>query len=351
MNHRKNILVAPLNWGLGHASRCIPVIEALERHGFTPIIASDGASLQFLKNEFPQLTALELPSYDIQYPKKGSHFKWKLLWNSPKQLKAIRDEKKRVAQWVSDYQLCGIISDNRLGVRNNKVPSVIITHQLEVLSGRSTWASTAIHHYFIAKFTECWVPDVASVPNLSGRLGHLLQNKFPVKYMGVLSRMQRKELIPQYQLLVLLSGPEPQRTLLEEKLIAELQNSELKTLFVRGMITDQQSLAPIGAITFCNYMQREALEQAFNESEMVLSRSGYTTVMDVSVLQKKVFFIPTPGQYEQEYLARHYKELKIANSSAQKDFKLQDVFDTAEQYQGFSRLEGENPWEALFRLF
>ncbi len=351
MGNRKNILVAPLNWGLGHASRCIPIIKALEKNGLTPILASDGASLQFLKNEFPHLTALELPSYGIEYPKNGAHFKWKLLWNSPKMIMAIAKEQQLVAQWVKEYQLKGIISDNRLGVRNTQIPSVFITHQLEVLSGITTWFSSKIHQHFIAKFTECWVPDVEGTPNLSGRLGHLDKTKLRVKYIGVLSRMQKKEVPIKYPLLVLLSGPEPQRTLLEEKLIKELQNSKVKTLFVRGKVMEQQLVETVNQITFYNYMQSTELEQAFNESEMVLSRSGYTTIMDVSVLEKKAFFIPTPGQYEQEYLACYYKELKIANSSTQDDFKIKDIFDAANEYKGFSALESTNAWEELFRLF
>lgn len=351
MVNSKNILVAPLNWGLGHASRCIPIIKALERNGFTPILASDGASLQFLKNEFPHLTALELPSYGIEYPKKGAHFKWKLLLNGPTMMSAIVKEQQLVGQWVNEYQLKGIISDNRLGVRNKQVPSVFITHQLKVLSGATTWLSSKIHQHYIAKFTECWVPDVKESPNLSGRLGHLNSTKLPIKYIGVLSSMQKKEVPLKYQLLVLLSGPEPQRTLLEEKLINTLQDSKFKILFVRGKVAEQQQIEQVNQIRFYNYMQREELEQAFNESEMVLSRSGYTTIMDVSVLEKKAFFIPTPGQYEQEYLAGYYKELKIANSSTQDDFKIKDIFDAATEYKGFRALESTNAWEELFRLF
>jgi UDP:flavonoid glycosyltransferase YjiC (YdhE family) len=126
----KNILVAPLNWGLGHATRCIPIIMALEKNGFRPIIASDGVALALLKKEFPHLVALELPSYSIEYAKKGENFKWKLLKNSPKTLKAMFSEKGLVKKWIKEYNLSGIISDNRLGVHSKKVPSVFITHQL-----------------------------------------------------------------------------------------------------------------------------------------------------------------------------------------------------------------------------
>ena len=148
----KNILIAPLNWGLGHATRCIPIIRALEKNQYTPIIASDGAALQLLQKEFPHLQALELPSYQIEYAKKGSDFKWKLLKNTPKMIEAILEEKKVVKKWVKEFQLVGIISDNRLGVYNKKVQSVFITHQLNVLSGNTSWISSKMHQQIIKKF-------------------------------------------------------------------------------------------------------------------------------------------------------------------------------------------------------
>ena len=83
----KRILVAPLNWGLGHATRCIPIIRALKAHNFEPVIASDGAALQLLKKEFPDLEHVELPSYNITYPKNGKRFKSKLISETPDDLK------------------------------------------------------------------------------------------------------------------------------------------------------------------------------------------------------------------------------------------------------------------------
>mgnify|MGYP003439295161 CR=1 FL=1 len=217
----KNILVAPLNWGLGHATRCIPIIKELINNGYTPILASDGVALSLLKKEFPDLLALELPSYNIEYAKKGKNFKWKLLQNSPNTINAILSEKKLIKKWVSEYDLSGIISDNRLGVYSKKVPSVFITHQIRVMSGKTTWISSKIHQKLIKKYTECWVPDVEGFPNLSGKLGHVKKFNGNLKYIGVLSRLE-KEIVPElYDLMVIISGPEPQRTLLEEKLIIE----------------------------------------------------------------------------------------------------------------------------------
>ena len=217
MPTKSRILVAPLNWGLGHATRCIPIINALITGGYEPIIASDGIALDLLRKEFPRLKSFELASYDITYTKSGKHFKLKLLGESPKILKAIKREKKQVKQLVSEYGITGIISDNRLGVRHKKIPSVFITHQLNVLSGDTTWISSKLHMNYIRKFKACWVPDVRKEPGLSGIMGHLNEYSIPTYYLGVLSRFKQKRLPVENDLLVILSGPEPQRSLLKEK--------------------------------------------------------------------------------------------------------------------------------------
>jgi len=346
----KNILVAPLNWGLGHATRCIPIIKKLEEFGYQPILASDGNALLLLQKEFPHLQTLELPSYQIEYAKKGENFKWKLIKNSPKTIQAILEEKRLVKDWVKQYDLVGIISDNRLGVRNKKVPSVFITHQLTVLSGKTTWISSKLHQFFIAKFNECWVPDVDDIQNLSGQLGHLRETDLNLKYIGILSRLEKKALPIKYQLMVLLSGPEPQRTILEEKLIKELKDYKEAAVFIKGKVESEQKKEQIDNITFYNFMQTEELETTFNESEIVLCRSGYTTVMDLVKLEKKAFFIPTPGQFEQEYLAKKYKRDGFLPTSKQDRFKLNDLHSVA-VYLGLPKIKSEINWENLFLLF
>ncbi len=345
-----NILVAPLNWGLGHATRCIPIIKELEKNGFNPIIASDGNALALLKKEFPHLLMLELPSYHIEYSKKGRNLKWNLLINSPKTCLAVLKEKKVTSKWVKEYQLSGIISDNRLGVYSKKIPSVYITHQINVLSGKTTWLSTKLHRYFIKKFTECWIPDNKYYFNLSGILGHVKKTAVKPKYIGILSRFEKQNLPIKYDLMVLLSGAEPQRTLLEEKLITELKNYEAPTIFIRGKVELEQKIKIEKNITFYNFMQTEALEKTINESEMVLCRSGYSTLMDLCKLEKKAFLIPTPGQYEQEYLAKKMKTRGFVPTSSQDDFKLDDLLKI-NLYSGLPKMDSQVDWKELFDLF
>lgn len=347
---KKNILVAPLNWGLGHATRCIPIIKALLDSHYNPILASDGVALALLQKEFPELQTLEFPSYHIEYPKNGKYFKLKMLLNSPRMISAILRERKLVRKVVALHNIDGIISDNRLGVRSRKVPSVFITHQLKVLTGNTTWLSTKMHQYIINQFDECWVPDVNTIPNLSGKLGHLEKDPKNVKYIGPLSRLQKRKATSKYNLMVILSGPEPQRTLLEEKLTLELDNYQGSILFIKGKIEPKQMVTEKNQFTFYNYMNSVQLESAFNESELILCRSGYTTIMDLAYLGKKAFLIPTPGQYEQEYLAKKFKEEGIAASCKQEKFKLSKLHK-AILYRGFSNTSSALKWKDLFAVF
>ncbi len=337
MNAAKTILVAPLNWGMGHATRCIPIIRELKEHGFEVVLGSDGVALALLQKEFPKLECVELPSYHIEYAKKGKYFKWKLLKNSPKMMKAIKEERKQVKALVKSGRIDGIISDNRLGVYHKKVPSVFVTHQLKVLTGTTTWLSTKAHHQFIRKFDECWVPDVAGTPNLSGKLGHPKKRSKNIHYLGPLSRLESKVLPKKYDLMIILSGPEPQRTLLEERLSEEAKHFDGNVLFIRGKMAAKQEQFTNLNLDVYNFMTSSQLERAFNESDLVLCRSGYTTLMDLAKLGKKAFFIPTPGQFEQVYLAKRMKKLRLAPFCEQDEFKIEKLQEVA-SYQGLSNV-------------
>ena len=346
----KRILVAPLNWGLGHATRCIPIIYALIAEGFVPVIASDGDALMLLRKEFPDLSTIELPSYNITYTKNGKFLKLKLLKDSPKLLKAIKAEKKAIAGILEHYDIAGIISDNRLGVRNKKVPSVFMTHQLHVLSGNTTWLSTKMHQKMIKKFDVCWIPDAEGEINLSGKLGHVKAFNVPIKYIEPLSRFTKSSAEIKNDLMVLISGPEPQRTLLEQKLLTELEGYSGNVVFVKGVMDKKQTMEVFGNITVYNFMTSRLLEKTINESALVLSRSGYTTIMDLAKLSKKAFFIPTPGQFEQEYLAKRLTEINLVPSCKQKDFSLIKL-DDIEAYKGLNAFDFEVDYSDLFSLF
>ncbi|TYA53023.1 glycosyltransferase [Formosa maritima] len=344
------ILVAPLNWGLGHATRCIPIINALIKFNFNPIIASDGVALELLKKEFPELITLELPSYNIKYSKSRIGFKYKLLIDSPKIFKSIKAEKEAVKQIVKEYNITGIISDNRFGVYSKHMPSVFITHQLHVLSGNTTWLSTKLHEKFMKKFHKCWIPDLQDETNLSGALGHKDTHVIKAKYIGPLSRFTKKDYAIKNKIMVLLSGPEPQRTMLEKKLFEQLMHFSGTVLFVKGVVEEKQTVEKINHIIVYNYMTSEQLETSINESQLIISRSGYTTIMDLAKLNKKAFFIPTPGQFEQEYLAQRLDKLKLVPSCSQDTFNLNEL-NKCNEYTGLSDFEFEINYKKLFSLF
>jgi len=346
----KTILITPLNWGLGHATRCIPIIKALQDNNYIPIIASDGIALDLLRKEFPYIQTLELPSYHIEYAKNAKNFKWKLIKNLPKMIVAILDEKKIVNSWIRKHDIDGIISDNRLGVFSKKVPSVFITHQLNVMTGNTTRFTSKCHQYFIKKYNECWVPDTNETINLTGELGHLNNHKLNLKYIGPLSRMRQKDTAKVYDLMIILSGPEPQRTFLEEKLQQEIVHYNGNIVFIRGVVEKGQSKQQIKNVTYYNFMNTKQLEQTFNESDLVLCRSGYTTVMDLAKLGKKAFFIPTPGQYEQEYLAIKLQDENLVPYATQNDFTIEDL-SKVKSFKGLSQFKNNIDWDSLFTVF
>ena len=350
MISKKRILVAPLNWGLGHATRCIPIIDALIAHDFEPIIASDGIALELLKKEFPNLRFLELPSYNITYSKKANGFKLKLIKDSPHLLKTIKNEKKLIKEFITTEKISGIISDNRFGVRHKSVPSVFITHQLKVLSGNTTWFSSKLHQEIIKKFDECWVPDYSGNPNLSGDLGHINDTIKSLKYIGPLSRFQKQDLPKKFDLLVILSGPEPQRTLLQDKLLKDLSLFSGEVCFIKGIVERDQLIFKEKNLTIYNFMTSGQLEEAINSSTLILSRSGYTSIMDYDKLEKKAFLIPTPGQFEQEYLAKKLKSEHIAPSADQDGFKIEMLNDII-NYSGFKNHSVDTNYQSLFSLF
>ncbi len=302
-----------------------------------------------LQKEFPLLRSYKFPTYNIKYSKSGKNLKFKLLLSIPSVISAVKKEHKLVAQLINKENIAGIISDNRFGVYSSKIPSVYITHQLNVLSGKTTGITSKTHQKIIKNFNECWVPDFKDEPSFSGNLGHLETHDFNLKYIGVLSRFKYEKREILNNLLVLLSGPEPQRTLLEEKLLIELKNYKGKVLFVRGVLDNSSNLKVSNNFKIINYLLSKNLEKAINQSEIVIARSGYSTIMDLAICGKKAFFIPTPGQFEQEYLAKKLNDKLIAPSIKQHEFTFEKLKEI-DNYQGFKKSVSTIDLD-LFKLF
>ncbi|MDA0701464.1 MAG: glycosyltransferase, partial [Bacteroidetes bacterium] len=189
-NTSKTILVAPLNWGLGHAARCIPIIRSLLQNNFSVLLGSDGSALALMRLEFPDLDYVLLPEYHITYPDNAKNLKAHLISQIPSIFRAMREEKVIVGQLVAQGRIDGVISDNRFGVRHKDIPSVFVSHQIRVLSGWSTFITSFAHQQIIKKFDQCWVPDYPGKENLSGAMGHVSNWQYPMRYLGPLSRMK-----------------------------------------------------------------------------------------------------------------------------------------------------------------
>ena len=341
----KKIIVAPLNWGLGHASRCVSIIRFLLKNNFTPIIASDGSALFFLQKEFPDLEFLELPSYHISYSK---NLKWSLFLQIPKVLKAVKKERTVITDFIQKNDVVGIISDNRFGVRSSKTPSIYITHQINVSSGISTFLTSRIHQKIIAKFDECWIPDTEKC-EFSGKLSFFKNNKIKARYIGVLSRFKMEIFPIVHDVLIILSGIESQRNQLENRLKGEFKNYKGNVILVQGKIEVQQKKSIENNITIYNFLLSEELEKFINQSEIIVCRSGYSSIMDLAVLQKKVFFIPTKNQAEQEYLAEFLNKKKYSPFSSEEKFSIK-MIDKVKNYKGLKAKETKLESE-LFSLF
>jgi uncharacterized protein (TIGR00661 family) len=334
LREHKKILVAVLDWGLGHAARMIPLIRKLQEKNFHILIGSSGSALQMLRLEFPDSESIELPAYKPVYH-EHLNMTWSMALQTPRFLKVIYEEHHALKKIVRRHKVDGIISDNRYGMFHRNIPCVLITHQLFIQAPAHLFflkpVLKKINFQFVNRFNHCWIPDTDAAENLSGALSR--ESKLPphARFIGLLSRFEKKEMAKQYDLMLLLSGPEPQRSVLEKKLLKQLQHFSLNTLLVRGVFEKTvPDIAP--HITVKNFLSGSELENALNSSDIIIARSGYSTAMDLIQTDSKGIFIPTPGQTEQEYLAGYWKTKKWFYSESQHDFDLQRALNNSKDY-------------------
>lgn len=329
MHTSKRILFAPLDWGLGHASRCIPLIEECLLNGHEVIIAANQMISILLQKQFPTLRYLPLPGYNVTYSKRKWTLALEIVAQIPKIKKTIKSEHRWLQQVIEEYQLDLVISDNRYGLYTTKIPCVFITHQLQIQVPQSSifqkWVNR-INHQYITKFTTCFVPDY-EVDKMSGQLSNKtgLAN---ITYIGNLSRFTpTAQPQPVYDLLVLLSGPEPQRSLLENLLLDQIQHTNIKTYVVRGKPGSLDNPIVSTNITIVNHLGSTELQTVMTSSAMIVARSGYSTIMDLIKLNRRAILIPTPGQTEQEYLASYLAEKNWFMTCDQQSILLKTLRD------------------------
>jgi uncharacterized protein (TIGR00661 family) len=337
----KNVLVAPLDWGLGHATRCVPVIRELLKRKCNVSIAGSGDSLELLRKEFPFLKFFELIGYNPVYPLTRSGMVWKMASQLPKFFLTIRKEHEQIEQIVIDNSIDLIISDNRYGCWSANRTSIFITHQSSILMPKRFGLLAPLvrrfNRKFMSRFEQCWVPDFSGGNNLTGQLNSYARKRMNIfKFIGPLSRFEasKRKRDKLYDVTVILSGPEPQRTLLEKIIRVQLEATDLHYCIVRGVLNPaSRSIAP----NIYDNLTSARLQEVIESSDVIIARSGYSTVMDMAALRRKVIFIPTPGQTEQEYLAKTLYEKRIAFYAEQKKFDLQHALNESRNFTGFKQ--------------
>jgi UDP-N-acetylglucosamine transferase subunit ALG13 len=331
VNTPKKILIAPLDWGLGHATRSIPIIQEFLHRGCEVQIASSGNAIILLKQEFPTLKFHELVSYKATYSKRIS-FMMKILFQVPRLLWTIQKEHRQIERIVTNENIDLLISDNRYGCWSSRAPSVLITHQINFLMSFSwKWLEGIINygnHRQIDKFNTCWVPDFPG-----GITGKMTGPHGPkTRFIGMISRFQKQNIPMKREILFLISGPEPQRSIFETKIKDEIGRAGCRSYF----IVKGRPEAPIETHEHeINHLSATDLNEVIESSQVVISRSGYTTIMDLCKLRKKAIFVPTPGQTEQEYLAEQLKANGVAFYQNQNEFDLALALSESKKYEGF----------------
>ena len=334
----KKILVAPLDWGLGHATRCIPIVHYLLSLGHQVTWATEGAVAVLLKENFPDLTIIPLKGYRISYQKLGGSFAQTIVRQLPKVFKAICSERKWMHELLKQHRFDLIISDNRYGLHHPHIPSVILTHQVQMLSGKGGVLDKCLlglHRKKLEKFQKCWIVDIPQAPGLAGILSHPDRLPNNAQYIGLLSQMQAQKTaqLASKPILLLLSGPEPQRTLLQSALLKAANDlPEYRFVLVAGKPDVPTPSALPAHITFITHAGAEQLAGLMYSAEAVVCRSGYSTLMDLVCMKKKALLIPTPGQTEQEYLARTLSLYRGFVCSEQDDIRLGQQLERLRQH-------------------
>ncbi|MEY4278686.1 MAG: hypothetical protein RL377_690 [Bacteroidota bacterium] len=334
------VCISPLDWGLGHATRCIPLIKAFQSLGYKVFIATDGDQAVILKQAFPEIEFLSIRGYQVHYTKNKGLLFFSLLWQLPKIIYCIFHEYEWLKKTQKQYQFDLIVSDNRFGFFHKKVNSVFITHQLN-LQTPFKWTSALYQqllYSWLKKFNSCWIPDNQDAPGFSGDLAH--PKKMPTTpywYMGLLSRMQSvetKEPINEnneIEFLGIVSGPEPQRSIFEKQLWKQGNALGKKFVVVAGVPHNPLYKKYSSCGHLYHHLSMEDLVQKIQSAKFIICRGGYTSLMELAAFNKSLILVPTPGQTEQAYLAKHWSVNKWAVSVDAAAFDLKNALERAKQ--------------------
>jgi len=315
-----NVLVSPLDWGLGHSARLVPVILACLERNWTVVIAANGKSLDFLRNRFPDLPWVVLPFKRISYSRRDNFFS-KLIPQLPGFIKAVKNNQHQLRGLIDKYDIDAIIGDHRYGLGNQKVPSVFISNQLWLLTPKQ-WSFTEkwiykIHKRVLRKYTYLWLADFPGDKNFTGKQTHTPDQPASSRFIGPISRFIGKTDILQPEskepdILIILSGPEPQRSILETKIARLLLNRKEKVMIIRGIPPPVGD--PVGGlyreenISWLDHGDDPTLAGFIKSAGKIICRPGLSMLSDLVALGRTALLVPTPGQTEQNYMAGRLKK-------------------------------------------
>jgi uncharacterized protein (TIGR00661 family) len=336
---KQKILVCPLEWGLGHVTRCVPVIKELQKNNFHVLVGISARHRDFFSSFISDVEYVIIPSFTIKYYCRNAFIS--ILLQLPKFFLQMIKDHFILSQMIKKKNISLVISDNRYGLYNYKIKSVLITHQVFMCLPKNLGFLRSSLYKVTAKminrFDECWIPDINSAPqSYSGKLSHdrLLPSNY--KYIGILSRFKDLKLNKMYavmhQALVILSGPEPQRTQFEESIYSQAESLPLKIIMIRGTpgaITGKS----VSNIAFHNHINDNDFLELIATSEFIICRAGYSTIMDLLVSGKTALLVPTPGQTEQEYLAEYLSSVQRFISVSQKEFNFAKAIENLKSFK------------------
>ncbi len=338
------VFYAVLNMGLGHAARSLPIIKAFQKRGWEVIVGSNGRALEFLKIELPDTIFEETPGYDIQYAKNGN-LAPKLAAQFPKLLKKIHEEQVFCDRAVKKYTPDLVMSDHCYGIYHQRVLSYFLSHQIhfEMPAGLELLAPlvSKFNLKYHRRFSRVIIPDFPSEDGglLGGRLSRVSPIKNKYFFSGFLSSVSVLPVEKKIDLLVSISGPEPQRSIFEDIVLQQIEAVPGKKIVVLGKSesTDVQKVTK--DLVIYAHVPRKKMSELLNRADLVVSRPGYSTLMELAELGKKALLVPTPGQTEQNYLADRVMKKCWYYTVKQTDLKLAADIPKALQYAGLFKPE------------
>lgn len=358
-----SVFVAPLSWGLGHATRDMPLIETFLRHGHRVTIGTSGPALHLLRREFPACDFVDFPDYPAPYT-RSRFFVARFAAFVPAMLAAIRREHLFFTRWLAGHPCDLVVSDNRFGVYAPGRPSFFISHQLRFHVPAPLWPAGGLSEFFNGAhhrhFTRVIVPDNADpARRLSGRLSinRRSERAGRVFFAGILCAADAGRVpagAADIDYLALVSGPEPQRRELERIVLAQVPRLPGRKVIVLGRPAEEFARRPGRRTLVLAHASRPRLNRLMRRARFVIARPGYTTMMELAELGlRHALFIPTPGQTEQEYLARYYRRRGWFLSRSQYRVDLARDVPAAAAYRGFPAMSraAENAaglYQALF---